>query len=52
MPLHLSGEISSRPDAEEALVSSANMSAIHVLVLALGLLLWFWLCRLLRRTGN
>jgi hypothetical protein len=34
MPLHLSGEISSRPDADEALVSSANMSAIHVLVLA------------------
>jgi len=52
MPLYLSGEISSRPDAEEALVSSANWSAIHVLVLGLGLLLWLWLRRLLRRSGS
>jgi hypothetical protein len=52
MPLYWSGEISSRPDAEEALVSSANMSATHVLVLTLGFLLWFWLRRLLLRSGS
>ena len=52
LPLYLSGEIASRPDAEEAFVSSANWSAIHILVLGPGLLLWLWLHRLLHRSGN
>lgn len=50
MPLYLSGEISSRPDAEEALISSAKWSAIHIAVLALWLLLWLWHRRSLRRS--
>ena len=51
MPLYLSGEISSRPDAEEALISSATWSAIHVAALGLSLLLWLWHRRLLRRSN-
>lgn len=50
MPLYLSGEISSRPDAEEALISSAKWSAIHSAVLVLWLLLWLWHRRSLRRS--
>jgi hypothetical protein len=50
MPMYLSGEITSRPDAEEALISSATWSAIHIPVLGLWLLLWLWHRRLLRKS--
>ena len=51
MPHYLSGEISFRPDAEEALISSATWSAIHMAALGLWLLLWLWHRRLLRRSN-
>jgi hypothetical protein len=38
-PMYFSGEISSRPDAQEALTSSANWSLIHVGIIGLWLLL-------------
>lgn len=50
MPLYLSGEISSRPDAEEAFISSATWSAIHIAVLALWLHLWLRHRKSLRRS--
>lgn len=50
LPMYLSGEITSRPDAEEALISSAAWSAIHIPVLGLWLLLWLWHRRLLRKS--
>jgi len=49
MPLYLSGQIASRPDAKEALTSSVTWSLIHIVVLGLWILLWLWHRRSLRR---
>ena len=50
MPMYTSGQMASRPDAEEAFVSSLRQSAIHGTATCLWLVVWFWHRRGLRRT--